>query len=114
MKMTNKEAIEQVKTILKVRKEQKEIIECSSGNCINCNSDIEALEKVLNLIERQQQEIENSVPKEAIRKKMNALKQEQIKNTYNIDLFYTDKEKFEKNADIIAGNIKICEEILGE
>lgn len=55
--MSKEEAIEQIKIILKVRKEQKEIIECAEGYCVNCNEDIEALETVLQLIEKQDNKI---------------------------------------------------------
>ena len=34
------ETIKQLELILKVRKEQKEIIECAGGSCINCDPDI--------------------------------------------------------------------------
>lgn len=37
------ETIKQLKLMLKVRKEQKEIIECAGGSCMNCNPDIKAL-----------------------------------------------------------------------
>lgn len=35
--------IKQLETMLKCRIQQKEIIECSGGTCINCNPDIKAL-----------------------------------------------------------------------
>ncbi|MDO4282365.1 MAG: hypothetical protein Q4D02_01900 [Clostridia bacterium] len=75
--------IEQVKEILKIRKEQKEIIENAGGSCINCDPDIKALEGVLNLVERLKRDnrrldrenqklfediIQNYIPKEKIRK----------------------------------------------
>lgn len=37
------ETIKQLELILKVRKEQKEIIECAGGWCVNCDPDIKAL-----------------------------------------------------------------------
>lgn len=39
------ETIKQLKLILKIRKEQKEIIECAGGSCMNCDPDIKALSK---------------------------------------------------------------------
>lgn len=58
----------QLELILKVRKEQKEIIECAGGACINCDPDIKALsesieilsdyERVLKENEEQKREIE--------------------------------------------------------
>ncbi len=37
------ETIKQLELILKARKEQKEIIECAGGWCVNCDPDIKAL-----------------------------------------------------------------------
>ena len=36
------ETKKQLELILKVRKEQKEIIECDGGSCMNCDPDIKA------------------------------------------------------------------------
>lgn len=36
--------------MLKIRKEQKEIIECAGGYCGNCNQDIKALESAIQTI----------------------------------------------------------------
>lgn len=44
------ETIKQLKLILKVRKEQKEIIECAGGSCINCDPDIRALTKSIDIL----------------------------------------------------------------
>lgn len=44
------ETIKQLKLILKVRKEQKEIIECAGGSCINCNPDIKALTESIEIL----------------------------------------------------------------
>ena len=44
------ETIKQLKLILKIRKEQKEIIECAGGSCINCNPDIKALSESIDIL----------------------------------------------------------------
>ena len=44
------ETIKQLKLMLKVRKEQKEIIECTGGSCINCNPDIKALSESIDIL----------------------------------------------------------------
>ena len=44
------ETIKQLKLILNVRKEQKEIIECAGGSCMNCNPDIQALTKSIDIL----------------------------------------------------------------
>ena len=45
-----KEIIKQLELILKVRKEQKEIIECAGGSCMNCAPDIKALSKSIEIL----------------------------------------------------------------
>ena len=44
------ETIKQLKLMLKVRKEQKEIIECAGGSCINCDPDIRALIESIDIL----------------------------------------------------------------
>ena len=44
------ETIKQLKLILKVRKEQKEIIECAGGSCMNCDPDIKALNESIEIL----------------------------------------------------------------
>lgn len=40
----------QLELMLKVRKEQKEIIECAGGSCMNCDPDIKALSKSIEIL----------------------------------------------------------------
>lgn len=53
MKVENniEETIKQLELILKVRKEQKEIIECAGGWCVNCEPDIKALTESIDILE---------------------------------------------------------------
>lgn len=44
------ETKKQLELILKVRKEQKEIIECAGGSCINCDPDIKALTESIDIL----------------------------------------------------------------
>lgn len=44
------ETKKQLELILKVRKEQKEIIECSGGSCMNCDPDIKALTESIDIL----------------------------------------------------------------
>lgn len=44
------ETIKQLELMLKVRKEQKEIIECTGGSCMNCNPDIRALTESIDIL----------------------------------------------------------------
>ena len=50
MKNSIEETIKQLELILKVRKEQKEIIECAGGSCINCDPDIRALTESIDIL----------------------------------------------------------------
>lgn len=50
MENSIEETIKQLELILKVRKEQKEIIECAGGSCMNCNPDIKALSKSIEIL----------------------------------------------------------------
>ena len=44
------ETIKQLELILKVRKKQKKIIECAGGSCMNCDPDIKALSKSIEIL----------------------------------------------------------------
>ena len=44
------ETKKQLELILKVRKEQKEIIECAGVSCMNCDPDIKALSKSIEIL----------------------------------------------------------------
>ena len=50
MKNSIEEIIKQLKLMLKVRKEQKEIIGCAGGSCMNCNPDIKALSESIDIL----------------------------------------------------------------
>ena len=50
MKNSIEETIKQLKLMLKVRKQQKEIIECAGGSCMNCNPDIKALIESIDIL----------------------------------------------------------------
>ena len=50
MKNSIEETKKQLELILKVRKEHKEIIECIGGSCMNCDPDIKALVKSIEIL----------------------------------------------------------------
>ena len=50
MKENIEDIIKQLQTILKIRKEQEEIIECAGGFCVNCKPDIDALEHSIKIL----------------------------------------------------------------
>lgn len=75
-----KETKKQLELILKVRKEQKEIIECAGGSCMNCDPDIKALVKSIDILSDYKKVLKiNEVllkENEEIRIKNNAIKRE--------------------------------------
>ena len=54
------ETIKQLKLMLKVRKQQKEIIECAGGSCINCNPDIKALTESIDILSEYKRTLEEN------------------------------------------------------
>nr|DAV97316.1 MAG TPA: hypothetical protein [Caudoviricetes sp.] len=62
------ETKKQLELILKVRKEQKEIIECAGGSCMNCDPDIKALSKSIEILLDYKRVLNDN---EELRKKLN-------------------------------------------
>jgi len=81
------QTIKQLEEMLKVRKEQKEIIECAGGTCVNCNPDIQALQNAIDGLKKiEQLDKENK----------------KLKGKYNIQpvlvnnsMFFIDNELYE-------------------
>ncbi len=88
------EAIKQLKLILKVRKEQKEIIECAGGSCMNCNPDIQALTKSIDILSDYKRVLEMN----KILLKENEQLKNDIKNMYNEEVIIS----------IIEDNFNLC------
>ena len=74
MKNSIEETIKQLKLMLKVRKEQKEIIECAGGSCMNCDPDIKALSKSIDILSDYKRVLKEN---------------EELKENCNIDYNYT-------------------------
>ena len=70
----------QLELILKVRKEQKEIIECAGGTCMNCDPDIKALSESIEILSDYKR----------VLKENEELKQEKINNHKMIALAQTE------------------------
>lgn len=68
MKNSIEETKKQLELILKVRKEQKEIIECAGGSCMNCDPDIKALSKSIEILSdykrvlKENEELNSKIP----------------------------------------------------
>lgn len=73
------------------------------------DADVIMLEKVLNLIEKQQKEIENSISKDKINNKLKELSKKLVE---------PNNDRWEKDDDVYYGKIKaqiqVLKEILGE
>jgi hypothetical protein len=96
------ETIKQLDLILKVRKEQKEIIECAGGSCINCAPDINALTN----------SIEFLLDYEKILKENEELKEYKERTKYTKKLCKSKIEEAEKKLEKMKNKIEdIIEEI---
>ena len=67
------ETKKQLELILKVRKEHKEIIECIGGSCMNCDPDIKALVKSIEILSDYKRVLKEN---EELKIKNNAIKRE--------------------------------------
>ena len=56
--MKREDRIKLLEIMLKIRKEQKDIVKCAGGFCKNCNEDIQALEETIQDLKKLN-EIEN-------------------------------------------------------
>ena len=102
------ETIKQLKLILKVRKEQKDIIECAGGSCINCDPDIKALSESIDILsdykrvlkENEELEEENKTLKNAVSEIFNS---EDVTDKYIPVSLVEEKLKKEKLPNVIVG-----------
>lgn len=75
----------QLELILKVRKEQKEIIECTGGTCMNCDPDIKALSESIEILSDYKRVLKEN---EELKIKNNAIKRESeayVENMIRLD-----------------------------
>ena len=90
------ETKKQLELMLKVRKEQKEIIECAGGSCINCDPDIKALTEsiaILSDYKRVLKENEELKNQEATQRKINELLVQRYSNSISVQKI---KDKIEE------------------
>lgn len=73
MENSIEETIKQLKLMLKVRKEQKEIIESAGGSCMNCNPDIKALSESIDILSDYKRVLKEN---EQLRTEVNSLKED--------------------------------------
>lgn len=107
------ETIKQLKLILKIRNEQKEIIKCAGGSCINCDPDIKALSESINILsdyKRLQEENEElRISNKEIDKECNRLEaKEKSRNIepvlINNKLYFIDESLYEDLLNDIKSN----------
>lgn len=75
------ETIKQLKLMLKVRKEQKEIIECADGSCMNCNPDIRALTESIDILSDYKRVLKEN---EQLNKKVDLMENYMVENGWEI------------------------------
>lgn len=107
------ETIKQLELILKARKEHKKIIECAGGSCINCDPDIKALSKSIEILSAYKRVLkENEEINKKYDKDTHILQNElDYANADRIDLAQQNKElrkeKEEKSVILLAGAEKV-------
>ena len=111
------ETIKQLELILKVRKEQKEIIECAGGSCINCDPDIRALTESIDILSDYKRVLKENEryrrsDYETICLENNDLREtvDRIQSEYN-DLL-KEHEKLKAKIDVCNWQEKSCKEII--
>ena len=138
------EIIKQLELILKVRKEQREIIECAGGSCMNCDPDIKALTESIKIVpdykrvlkENEELKDKNKTLEELLQGTLyemykyyrdlansyqaNCISKEKVKDKIEYLEDYIEENSDEQgywgniNTDVIYGQIGILEEILKE
>ena len=86
------EDIKVLKEMLKIRKEQKEIIECAGGYCENCNPDIKALENAIQTIKAYKELEEENKELKHITQNYNAYQQKS--DNPNLTIIIADEDWF--------------------
>ena len=120
---SREETIKQLKLMLKVRKEQKEIIECAGGSCINCDPDIKALSESIDILSdykrvlKENEELKNKIMEkdlEIIGKEeyTKASMKEIIEQYYTANEDCITKQRIEDIIDRIDYDIKKTKEII--
>lgn len=112
MKNSIEETIKQLKLMLKVRKEQKEIIECAGGSCMNCNPDIKALSESIDILADYKRTLKENeelkISNKEIDKECSRLEKKEVElineNEYYKDLIYALKTYY----DITEEDLEKC------
>lgn len=128
------ETIKQLKLMLKVRKEQKEIIECAGGSCINCDPDIKALSESIDILSDYKRVLKENEELKKSKITYEAVRDIQEKNRNIVDNNYISKQivkdnliKYQEEYELLLehqsgkesnktktlrGRIHMCQELL--
>lgn len=134
MENSIEETIKQLKLMLKVRKEQKEIIECAGGSCINCNPDIKALSESIDILSVYKRVLKENEELKKSKITYEAVRDIQEKNRNIVDNNYISKQivkdnliKYQEEYELLLehqsgkesnktktlrGRIHMCQELL--
>ncbi len=111
------ETKKQLELMLKVRKEQKEIIECAGGSCMNCNPDIKALIESIDILSdykrvlKENEELNSKIPN--LEKGTEILMETNTKLTNELNDSIS-KQKIKDIIDRIDYDIKKTKEIISK
>ena len=95
------ETIKQLKLMLKVRKEQKEIIECAGGSCMNCNPDIKALSESIDILSDYKRVLKENEELKKSKITYEKFRDIQEKNKNIVDNNYIPKQKIKDKIEEI-------------
>ena len=112
--------IKQLELILKARREHKEIIECVGGSCMNCDPDIKALVKSIDILSdykrvlRENEYMHNELDKQQTKinkyaKENEELKKFHIQDNKHLDFIMENSITVQKVKDKIEKEIKYHE-----
>lgn len=112
--------IKQLELILKARREHKEIIECVGGSCINCDPDIKALVKSIDILSdykrvlQENEYMHNELDKQQTKinkyaKENEELKKFHIQDNKHLDFIMENSITVQKVKDKIEKEIKYHE-----
>lgn len=108
------EIIKQLELILKVRKEQKEIIECAGGSCINCDPDIKALSKSIEILLDYKRVLKENEELKKSKITYEKVRDIQEKNRNIVDNKYIPTQKIKEIIDRIDYDIEKTKEIISK
>lgn len=96
----------QLELMLKVRKEQKEIIECAGGSCMNCDPDIKALSRSIEILSDYKRVLKENEKLKKSKITYEKVRDIQEKNKNIVDNNYIPKQKIKDKIDKLQDDLK--------